>query len=229
MATFLTTRNIESAIENLIKTARFKLLFVTPFIHMHPMLIERLTDAAARGVSIDIVCRQKDLKDAQRQKLMAIDHTTLWFMEHLHAKCYANESELILTSMNLYDASRKNREMGVLFSSTQRAYLDAMEEIASIMRSANRYEHASSSRHPAAAPKARQGQPPQRSAGCCIRCAAEIELNKEKPLCFSCYRAWARFKNEDYQESYCHSCATQEAKAISFSKPECYQCWKSSK
>ena len=38
----------------------------------------------------------------------------VYFNEKLHAKCYMNEDTAIITSMNLYEASEKNRELGVL-------------------------------------------------------------------------------------------------------------------
>ena len=42
------------------------------------------------------------------------------FLENLHAKCYLNEREVLLTSMNLYEFSQEhNDEMGILVSSEQ--------------------------------------------------------------------------------------------------------------
>ena len=43
------------------------------------------------------------------------------FRRNLHAKCYLNENEALLTSMNLYEFSEKNNdEMGVLVSEERR-------------------------------------------------------------------------------------------------------------
>ena len=42
------------------------------------------------------------------------------FLENLHAKCYLNEKEALLTSMNLYEFSQiNNDEMGILVSREQ--------------------------------------------------------------------------------------------------------------
>ena len=39
------------------------------------------------------------------------------FREHLHAKCYMNDSHALVTSMNLYEFSQVNNdEMGILVS-----------------------------------------------------------------------------------------------------------------
>jgi hypothetical protein len=62
-----------------------------------------------------------------------------------------------------------------------------------------------------------------KSSGVCIRCADEIDLEPERPLCKSCWKLWAKYKNEDYEEDYCHSCGKEET--TSFRKPLCYPCF----
>ncbi len=63
-------------------------------------------------------------------------------MQDLHAKCYLNENEALLTSMNLYEFSQSNNdEMGLIVSKREEpdlydkirqrvdAYREASEEI----------------------------------------------------------------------------------------------------
>jgi hypothetical protein len=229
MVKFLTTRNIESAIEDTIKQARFKLLLVTPFVQTHHTIIERLTDASRRNVSIEIVCREEELKESQKKELVAIDNLTLWFMEHLHAKCYANESQMVLTSMNLYDASRKNREMGVLVDSNHPAYNDAMQEVASIVANSTMFSpngKQSPSKNILVDSKRTSNKRRQQTKDSfCIRCLTPVKGDPEKPFCSKCYKSWAIYKNEEYEEKYCHSCGSTSAR-ISKVKPKCYACWK---
>lgn len=61
--------------------------------------------------------------------------------------------------------------------------------------------------------------------GTCIRCAASIPLNPAKPLCNTCFKAWAKWSNPDYQEAYCHACGTSFA--TTSAKPLCRSCWRS--
>ncbi len=59
------------------------------------------------------------------------------FCKNLHAKCYLNENECIITSLNLYEFSQvNNNEMGVLIYRNEDAklYADTYEEAQRIIR-----------------------------------------------------------------------------------------------
>ena len=60
--------------------------------------------------------------------------------------------------------------------------------------------------------------------GFCIRCSTSIPLDIEKPLCYSCYKDWAKYENPFFQEKYCISCG--DKKPTSFKKPACISCYK---
>lgn len=60
--------------------------------------------------------------------------------------------------------------------------------------------------------------------GSCIRCATSIKLDINRPLCRSCWKKWAKYKNKEYEENYCLKCG--EEHKSSFAKPMCYQCYK---
>lgn len=40
--------------------------------------------------------------------------------------------------------------------------------------------------------------------GYCIRTGEVIAFNPERPFCYSAYKSWAAFGNEEYPECYCH-------------------------
>ncbi len=61
--------------------------------------------------------------------------------------------------------------------------------------------------------------------GYCIRCKDEIDLDTDRPYCYSCYQVWVSFGNYDYQENYCHNCGKDERTTMD--KPECYSCFTS--
>ena len=61
-----------------------------------------------------VICRKKDLTDADF-KWASKYGVKMFYHENLHAKCYFNEFNLILTSMNLYDFSAVNNiEYGMI-------------------------------------------------------------------------------------------------------------------
>lgn len=69
----------------------------------------------------------------------SLDNLTLCYLEDLHAKCFFNERELVLSTMNLYAFSeRNNREMGVRVrkGGGDRVYSKALQEVFSIVESA---------------------------------------------------------------------------------------------
>lgn len=138
MADFLTTADIVAETEKIIKGAKEKLTLVSPYIQMSRTLVERLQDADERGVDTTLVYGKVDLNREQREMLGTLNGLSLYFSENLHAKCYFNETHMIIGSMNLYQFSeRNNREMGLLvtFGKDRKAYKGAVEEVESIIRS----------------------------------------------------------------------------------------------
>ena len=139
MAVFLTTADIVAETEKVIKGAKERLVLVSPYIQMSRTLLERLQDADGRNVDTTLIYGKVDLSPDQREKLATLEGLSLYFSENLHAKCYFNETHMVIGSMNLYQFSeRNNREMGLLitFRTDRRAYKGAVEEVESITRSA---------------------------------------------------------------------------------------------
>lgn len=60
--------------------------------------------------------------------------------------------------------------------------------------------------------------------GTCIRCGTQIPFDAEKPLCKSCFAAWIRFKNYNYEENHCHACG--QPIETSMARPFCLDCYK---
>src|SRR5690606_20963097 len=165
------------------------------------------------------------------------------------AKCYYNERELVLTSMNLYQFSADhNYEMGVRVTSEEEVYENAVREaktliglarpvkigIRSGLQQGARSKRAGSGRaeRPSfvkavagLADAVKRGAQPGRGRerGHCIRCGTGIEHNPERPFCHACYKSWAEFENPTYTEAYCHTCGGKEK--TSFAKPECRSCY----
>ena len=58
--------------------------------------------------------------------------------------------------------------------------------------------------------------------GYCIRCRAALPTDPEHPYCQRCYRSWNRYKNETYEEKYCHTCGN--AHVTTLLNPLCVAC-----
>src|SRR5690606_14044112 len=138
MAEFLTTNGTSYHIENIIIDAKTKLFLVSPYLQISKTFYERLKDASNKGVAIKIIYGKDELKPNERNSLAELKNVELFFFENLHAKCYFNETRMVITSMNMYEFSEKNnREMGVLIdSSTDKDLFDkAVNEALSIIQS----------------------------------------------------------------------------------------------
>lgn len=66
------------------------------------------------------------------------------------------------------------------------------------------------------------------SFGYCIRTGVKIPFNPERPFCDKAYRSWAKYKDENYQEKYCHFSGEESNGETSFSKPILRKNWKKS-
>jgi phosphatidylserine/phosphatidylglycerophosphate/cardiolipin synthase-like enzyme len=206
MAEFLTTSGTSYYIENIIIGSKLKLVLVSPYLQISKTLMERLKDADNKGVSITIIYGKDELKTNERTSLSSLKNVNLYYFENLHAKCYFNEAEMVITSMNMYEFSEKNnREMGVFLTKEKDAliYQKAYEEVESIIKSSIKKDlrrnttndRSVNSRNPRAF---------------CIRCSREIPFNTTHPLCRDCQREWNIYRNDDYEEKFCHKCGKEE-------------------
>ena len=153
------------------------------------------------------------------------------FLKNLHAKCYLNEKEALLTSMNLHEFSQEhNDEMGILVSRQ-----DDEELYEAIHRQAMSWKTASSEPEPAskgkvnsAATKARTNPSRTRQDkprdGFCIRCRDVVPAYPEQPYCRRCYATWKRYKKNSYEEEkHCHTCGSEHTATLK--KPLCRACY----
>lgn len=226
MPKFLTTHATAYYIEEVIQRAERELTLITPYLKLSRVLLDRLKDADRRGVRIRIVYGKAELRPDERTKLGELEHLAVYFLENLHAKCYANQRQVVISSMNMYEFSEKtNREMGVLLSSADdaEAFGEAQREVESIVAAAEEQR--------ASRPSARPRQPARpapearpKPHGFCIRCAGRITYRPDAPLCPDCYSSWASWGNEDYPEKRCHRCG--EAHQTSKARPLCHTCFR---
>jgi len=225
MAEFLTTSGVSSNLEKIVGGAQKRLVLISPYLQFPAILFERLQQADRRGVQIVFIYGKEELKDEQQSKLKQLRNLSLYFYENLHAKCYLNESDMIITSMNLVEYSEKNnREMGILLhrsGDADRSIFDAaVQETQSILSSAIKHGLQKTGKEPAHFER--------RTKGSCIGCGEEIPLDIDKPYCYECYSEWQDLDDgdPDCEERFCHICGKKAS--TSKSKPLCRSCYNKS-
>ena len=114
MSKFLTTTANSYHIEQIVTNARRELVLVSPYLRINELLLNRLANADNKGVNTTLIYGKSELAESEKNKLSKFNNLEIYFNLKLHAKCYMNEDEVIISSMNLYEYSeRNNYEMGV--------------------------------------------------------------------------------------------------------------------
>ena len=118
MAKFLDTQGVSYYLKRLIDNSTDKLYLISPYLQLNNQL--RLSLEDRHKFSIDIVMiygKVSEINPAESEWLKSMPGIKLMFHKDLHAKCYFNEKEAIITSMNLYMFSQQNNvEMGIYVS-----------------------------------------------------------------------------------------------------------------
>lgn len=124
-------------LEELIKNAKERLILISPYLRLNDRIKELLEDKDRLKIDIRIVYGKSDLHPDEIKWLQKLDYVRLSFCKNLHAKCYLNESECIISSLNLYEFSQvNNNEMGILIRKYEDGdvFKEAYEEAQRIIR-----------------------------------------------------------------------------------------------
>lgn len=115
MARFLTTTGVSYHLEEVIKGAEERLVIISLFLRINERIKSLFEDRDRLKIDIRVVYGKSELQPAETNWLESMDSIRTSFCKNLHAKCYLNENQALLTSMNLYEFSQlNNHEMGVL-------------------------------------------------------------------------------------------------------------------
>ncbi|MCI5120134.1 MAG: DNA repair protein [Candidatus Electrothrix sp. AUS4] len=137
MAKFLNTTATNYLLEELIKLARERLILISPFLKLNERIRELLEDKNRLKIDVRIIYGKNELQNDEISWLSEQEYIRTSFCKNLHAKCYLNEDNCIITSMNLYEFSQiNNNEMGVSISRTQDSllYRETYEEAQRLIR-----------------------------------------------------------------------------------------------
>ena len=125
---FLTTQGVNHYLHELIKDASEFIYLITPYAKINQRLQELLKDKVKQGIQVRLICRKQDLKDSDESILLDCG-VQIVNKKNLHAKCYINESQAIVSSLNLYDFSQVNNdEMGIWVNKENDIFKDILEE-----------------------------------------------------------------------------------------------------
>ena len=236
MVEFCDTKEIAAGIQNIIQDARAEIVLVSPYIKADRQISQRLAYQANSNpeVRISVIYGKKEQPEVW-DWLKDLPAVELRFSPNLHAKCYLNEQEALVTSMNLYDFSEANNdEMGLRVSAKddRDLYGKIREDVRRI--AANSEVRKAATVKPAPASKARPAPQPTPSkpaptsgipkVGFCIRDKWPIPANPVKPYCERCYRSWNRYKDPEYEEKHCHICGKEYDSTMV--KPLCLPCYR---
>ncbi|MEM5785910.1 MAG: phospholipase D family protein [Syntrophobacteraceae bacterium] len=137
MAKFLNTSATNYFLEELIKTAKDRLVLISPFLKVNDRIKELLEDKNRLKIDVRVVYGKNELQPEEINWLKELSYVRTSFCKNLHAKCYINEELCIVTSLNLYEFSQiNNNEMGILIQRAEdpELYREAYEEAQRIIR-----------------------------------------------------------------------------------------------
>ena len=234
MAKFLDTAGVSFYLQQLINSANEKLILISPYLKISDRLKQSISDKDLMKIDIRLIYGKTEIELSENNWLKSLKSIRTSFCQNLHAKCYLNEKEAIVTSMNLYDFSQiNNNEMGIYVNKTEDAelYSAIYTEAMRLVRISDEIKISVTQ-----VPKTEQPTKPQPikpqplqsdGSGVCIRCGTEIKLNPMVPYCPTCYKAWKKFSNDEYEEKKCHICGKENKSTLV--KPACLDCYKTHK
>ena len=237
MAEFLTTTGVSFRLEEIIKSATERLVIISPFLRVNERIKELLEDKDRLKIDVRVIYGKNELQPEENNWLESMTSIRTSFCKNLHAKCYLNENEALLTSMNLYEFSQiNNNEMGLIVSREKEPelYNEILQESMRIVRASEEIRVTVARIDTTENGKARSGAKETRrkprptlekpNDGFCIRCKAVVSANPTHPYCKRCYASWKRYENKEYEEKHCHTCGHEYAATLL--KPLCFACFK---
>lgn len=229
MAKFLDTTGISYHLEQLIKKSEERLILISPFLQINDRIKELLEDKDRLKIDIRVVYGKNELQPEENNWLISMNSIRTSFCKNLHAKCYMNEKEALITSMNLYEFSQaNNNEMGiyVLKSEDPELFDDIYKEAGRLIRiseelqvSGKKVEKESK---PSGTKKSTKNSKP---TGYCIRTGVEIPFDIERPLSKEAFNSWNQYADPDYPEKYCHYSGEKSNGDTSFNYPILKKNW----
>lgn len=235
MAKFLTTSGISYHLEELIKSTNDRLVLISPYLQINNKIKELIKELDQRKQDTHIVYRDYKISQEDAKWFSNLTNVETKVSKHLHSKCYLNESQAIICSMNLYEFSQVNNdEMGILISKADDPdlYESAYKETTRLLLHAEEVMITTEGVKQLVTiapilkdrPKKAKLQP-----GYCIRTGVEIPFDMEKPMSFDAYKKWNKYADPSYPEKFCHFSGEPSKGETSVNSPILRKNWKKAK
>jgi len=239
MAKFLDTTGVSHHLQQLINKADEKLVLISPYLKFNQRIKQSLEDKNRLKIDIRVVYGKNELQPDENNWLKSMTSIRSSFCKDLHAKCYLNENEAIITSMNLYEFSQvNNNEMGIyieknndpelykdIYNEAQRLIRISDEIVVSVEKAQPKEKQAEKIE---TKPKNEKKIEPKKS-GYCIRTGIEIPFNVEKPLSYEAFKSWSKYSDPEYCEKFCHFSGEPSNGETCVSRPILKKNWKKAK
>lgn len=137
---FLDTDAIIEKTKSIIKDAKSYVYILSPYLQISDEIEALLlnTDKSYEPKEIKVVCRKDELKKEEYTKIQQIawnstNSIQLYSNQKLPAKIIYSSDEAVISSMNLYNASKENYEAGVYISNTEKDLLEKLEKFCQVV------------------------------------------------------------------------------------------------
>lgn len=226
MAKFLDTTGVSNELAQIIKGAKEKLIIISPYLQISDRFKEMLEDQDRMKLDIRIIYGKSELQPQENNWLKSLKSVRTSICKNLHAKCYLNEKEALISSMNFYEFSQmNNNEMGIVVDKSEDAqlYNDINDEARRLIRISEEVKVTVEKITP-------KEELNKNGEGHCIRCGTNIKMDVEHPYCLPHYQQWKKYEDETYEEKdgHCHIC-DKHPLGSSMEKPVCPDCYKKNK
>jgi phosphatidylserine/phosphatidylglycerophosphate/cardiolipin synthase-like enzyme len=228
MAKFLNTSGVTFYLEELIKRTKDKLILVSPYLQFNDRIKEHIQNLNIQKKDIRIIYRDNKLHPDENNWLANQIGVRTSICKSLHAKCYINDNEAIITSMNLYEFSQmNNNEMGIYITkeADPELYRDAFDEVQRLLTISEEFRVTVQKIESTKSIK----ESGTNGKGYCIRTGVTIPFDIEKPLSKEAYKKWNEFGDENYPEKYCHFSGEASNGGTSVKQPILKKNWKKAK
>jgi phosphatidylserine/phosphatidylglycerophosphate/cardiolipin synthase-like enzyme len=228
MAKFLDTTGVSYHLQQLINRANEKLVLISPYLKINDRIKQSLEDKNRLKIDIRIVYGKNELQPQENNWIKSMQSIRTSFCKDLHAKCYLNEKEAIITSMNLYEFSQvNNNEMGIYLERDKDAelYRDLAEEAQRLIRISEELVTTVEKKETKTSEIGVLSIEP----GFCIRTGVKIPFNIEKPMTMESYKKWSMYSDKEYPEKFCHYSGEQSDGETTFKQPILRKYWKKAK
>ncbi|RAW01961.1 phospholipase D family protein [Pseudochryseolinea flava] len=232
MAKFLNTSGVTFYLEELIKRTKDKLILVSPYLQFNDRIKEHIQNLNIQKKDIRIVYRENKLHPDENNWLANQIGVRTSICKTLHAKCYINDSEAIITSMNLYEFSQlNNNEMGIYITkeADPELYKDTFDEVQRLLTISEEIRVTVQKMDAKNGSKKTAKESSNEGNGYCIRTGVTIPFDIEKPLSKEAYKKWNEYGDENYPEKYCHFSGEASNGETSVKQPILKKNWKKAK